>query len=222
MGRTFVAANHDIVSRTGVPVSAYPFTMATWVYPTSFATDTWPMIGVRVTSGDGYYAIGILNGSACRAQIDFQNFISATIAQTSTGLISLNAWAHLCAVFKSGANGARIYINATQRASVTNNETFPTPDTFTAGGDVPNNTRYFAGILAEQGVWNVELTDLEIKSLASGMPPSRVRRTALVLYWPFHGIGSPEPDLSGHGRTGTVTAPVRGNHPPVTSYAPMG
>lgn len=220
MGRTLNAANHDKIQRAGWPVSAYPVTLASWVYPTSFATDTWPIMAEAVTTGAGYLAIAILANAQCRAQIDSSNFISATVAQTTT-TIALNAWSHLCAVFKSGTNGARIYVNGVQRASVTNNETFPTGDTWIAGGDVRNNSRWFAGNLAEQGVWNAELTDLEIESLAAGTPASRVRATTLQLYWPLHGLASPEPDLSGNGLVGTVTGAVAGTHAPVNGHGPI-
>lgn len=220
MARTFVAASSQKVQLDANPVSAYPFTLASWFYPTSLAAaGGWLLIGISVSGGAGYYGLTVANNTAIRAQID-SSFATATFATSATGLLATNQWFHVCGVFKSGTNGLRVYLNGTQRASSTNGETFPTVANFTAGGDPRGNSNFVTGRIAEVAVWNVELSDGEIAALATGAPPPRVRRSGLVLYWPLHGLVALEPDLSGHSRGGTVTGATKGDHAPVGPYPP--
>jgi hypothetical protein len=44
---------------------------------------------------------------------------------------------------------------------------------------------FFAGRIAEAGVWNAALTDAEIASLADGMTCDKVRPQSLVFYAPL-------------------------------------
>lgn len=75
------------------------------------------------------------------------------------------------------------------------------------------------GLVAEVGIWNVVLTDNEIKTLAAGVSPIRVRPVSLQRYWPIYGDVDPEPDFSGTGDT----LVIQGNPEPAQSdHAPVG
>lgn len=81
------------------------------------------------------------------------------------------------------------------------------------------------GSLAEAAIWDVALTDDQMRMLAGRRCALRVRPDRLVAtggYWPFYGTGSPEPDLSGRGNNGTVTGAVVADHAPVAPAFTFG
>jgi hypothetical protein len=69
--------------------------------------------------------------------------------------------------------------------------------------------------LAEFGIWSVVLVDSEVRMLAAGVSPLRVRPDALLHYWPIYGIGSPEPDFRGGINLDLTSAPPQTDHAPV-------
>ncbi len=77
----------------------------------------------------------------------------------------------------------------------------------------------FTGRLAEFGFWSVVLSDGEIAALASGGPTAnQIRPSSLLVYYPLHGLATPEADLAGEARNGTVTGAVIGDHSPTGPY----
>lgn len=140
--------------------------------------------------------------------------------------LNSNTWYHVTGVYAaSGPNPSALYINGVNCVT----STLGTPNTLAnQGGGTPNlcfggyaaaggsctNINY-GGRLAEVGIWNVALSAGEAQSLASGVPPSEIRRSSLSGYWPLYGTNSPEPDLSGHVLLASlVGAPVLANHCP--------
>ena len=71
------------------------------------------------------------------------------------------------------------------------------------------------GIVAERACWNVALSDSEFLLLGAGMSALYIRPGNLIAYNPIFGNQSPEPDLSGNGRTGALTSTTKVGHSPV-------
>lgn len=73
-----------------------------------------------------------------------------------------------------------------------------------------------SGDVAHVALWNVALTDDEVASLAAGVSPLRMRRDALIAYWPVGGQ-SPEPDVVGGFDLVVTNGPVQSEEPPIHS-----
>jgi hypothetical protein len=134
-------------------------------------------------------------------------------ADTSSGF-SLNTWTHACGVAAS-ATDRRVFINGGSKVSNLNSRTPSGVNRFSIGrnGDLSANQRYFGGMLAEAGIWNVALTDDEVVSLARGFSPLLIRPQSLVAYWPLLGNTSPEVDLRTNKYNLTVTGATKADHP---------
>jgi hypothetical protein len=85
-----------------------------------------------------------------------------------------------------------------------------------------NKTSLFgAGSMADMAIWGgVLLTAGEASALGSGMRPGQIRPASLVCWTPFDGLASPEPDLSGNAKNGTLTGTSLASGPPVAMFTP--
>jgi hypothetical protein len=72
----------------------------------------------------------------------------------------------------------------------------------------------FIGTIAEVGIWNDILSPSERAALDAGVSPNRIRRSALVGYFPLYGAASSEPDYSGKNDDGTLIGTTAANHCP--------
>jgi len=165
----------------GATVTALPFTLACWVFPTIQPLGT---IGI---------ALGNNSPSANRVMLGLQD-ISATQykayvqtqanSSTSTATVTgINEWSHIAGVF--GTSTAEPFLNGTG-GTTHSTSVFPVVSE-TLVGVRRNNTLafYFQGRIAEVGIWNAALTAAEIASLAKGMTCDKVRPQSLVFYAPL-------------------------------------
>jgi len=75
------------------------------------------------------------------------------------------------------------------------------------------------GRIGEVALWSAGLGPNMALALGKGIRTFSIRPGALNCYLPMHGFQSPEPDLSGKGRSFTVTgSPTRANHPQIVPY----
>lgn len=77
------------------------------------------------------------------------------------------------------------------------------------------------GYLADAAVWNVALGTEEISAYHRGVSPLRIHPSALVSYWPLHGLASPEPDykVGGANPLTLVNSPPKApDHPQSWRY----
>lgn len=181
------------------------------------------------TQGAAFTVGNALDPSRCMTHAPFvDNTIywdygnSALGGRVSTSYSSyLNKWTHVGLV-STGNSGTfqGIYLDGVLAASQASSDG---PNATVSTGFIGRFDVFFhTGRIAEFAVWNVVLTANEIKSISKGAQPPLVHPPNIVGYWPLWGVAAPEPDLSGNGRNGTLsaTAPVRGNHCPVGPYAP--
>jgi len=81
------------------------------------------------------------------------------------------------------------------------------------------NSLFSSGIIAELAMWSshtmITAPAQFVRQLAAGCNPLRVRTTECIMYVPFYGVDSPEPDYHFGGRQFTLTGtPTAVRHPP--------
>jgi len=199
------------LSTASSPASGSPLTIAAWVRPNgSFASRTLTVgvnagthrnqIGVNTAAGQ-LQAVSVGSGGVVLSQIDNVNTIASGVL------------CHVGGVFTSASSRTAYLDGVAGTTNTSNVGSQNTADTITVGAGWSTTIGvYFAGDIAEVGVWNVALTAAEIASLARGFTCDRVRPQSLVFYAP---LIRDLVDLSG-GRTITNnnTATVA-NHPRV-------
>jgi hypothetical protein len=143
---------------------------------------------------------------------------NSSLVKYASSNLSGSTWYHLAATIV-GTTGT-IYVNGAQAATGTVVATTGSTNTLNVGRY--NNFYYFTGQLAEPAVWNVGLSANEMLALGTGKAvPWRIRPASLTGYWPLFGLQSPEPDLSGKGKSLTLTgSPPQANHAPVKLFTP--
>ena len=134
-------------------------------------------------------------------------------AETST-TYSSGVWNHACGIAKSATdrsaflNGGGKGTNAISRVPLGLDET---------NIGMRNSDNFFNGRIGHVAIWNVDLTDQEVASLAAGISPLRIRPGNLIAptgaYWPINGQ-SPEPSIMG-GFPMTVTGTTVVEEPPI-------
>lgn len=197
-----------------MPAAAYnntPMTIAAWAF---------------MDSTNNAISVGsVTSGSLTRHQIAFNAggfpFASAVntggtpgTAQGSTAYSS-NQWYHLAGVFVSSTD-RRVYVDGVPQATNTTAITLGVVDRTTIGMRISSGAvgTYWAGRIAEFAVWSAQLTEADLRALAAGAKPTRVRPDALMAYFPLPGEASPEPNWK--GTAGNLTnAPTQGSHPRV-------
>jgi len=164
------------------PVTAVPVTIAAWFYPTASVNGAIGYLGVASSQHRLQ-----LSYRAARTVQAYAQSGSGFPSVESTATTPLNTWAHACAVFSSNSSRS-IFLNggnsATNTTAISSPEAFTSTNIFarTAASSVGT---YFAGSIAEFGIWNAALTAEEVASLAKGMTCDKVRPQSLVFYAPL-------------------------------------
>jgi hypothetical protein len=201
----------------GTPaVTAVSFSIAAWVKIEAAATMT--IAGLYDTATENNFH-NMSMGSTGNLRV----IASSAAGGTTTGAISTTGltagvWGHACCTFgpTTGTDRAA-YANGGGKATNTTNRAPAGIDTFAVGRhSVLTPGSYFDGIIAEVGLWNVQLTDAEVLALARGAHPLSIRSASLVGYWPLWGTSSPEVDYTRNGNDLTVNG-----SPAVAAHAPV-
>lgn len=213
MPRSFVAASSQYLERSGAVVSGYPLTLAAWVKPASLSSQRVLSISNGTNGGSGDRVNLGYNSSGAASALT-QNGTTNNAGVTSSGLVTVGAWAHLAATFASSAD-RNVFVNGGNKASGDGSTVaIIVPwDTTSVGRALLGSVgalQYLDGMVAHAGIWSAVLSDAEVAALAAGAPPWKVRPSALVAYWPLHGDASPEPDHSGNKYSLTVTGATKG------------
>lgn len=188
MARRFIAANLDILSyTTGAILTAAPLTMAARARAFQLGT-TGEIIALR----DKDNALGTRNcfrlvkgnANTCIAQT---GGAAAAASGPSNLLFRSGQWHHCAARFASATS--RIgYLDGHPGTAETTSLTPASIDSAVIGAALTATSsviNVFDGDIEEAAIWNVALDNAEIMALAMGAPPYKVRRSALVAYWPL-------------------------------------
>jgi len=202
---------------------ASAMTMACW-FRRNGAQVTWSTL-VSKTVNNGYadpYITYILqfndtSDTAVRA------VFGSGITQYAAGPGSMNAgdgiWYFVAGTYKQSSN-AKFYYGAASDVLLTEVAGDATPaavlatdttDDLSIGAFWNNDAynRWFAGDIANVGLWPYAMTPAELEAVRVMTNPMRAK-----FYAPLFGTTSPEPDWSGANNHGALTGTIRADHPP--------
>ena len=178
MARNFNGTSARIHISSAV-VSAAPYTMACWFRTTNM---TQVSALLSLTSSSTQYSTLFFRGDIAGDPIDL--LAEAGGAQkrsrSTTGCTS-GKWHHACGVLASSTSRT-VYLDGGSNATNTD-ACSPTLNQTEIGAF--RSSSWFAGDIAEVGVWNVALTAAEVASLAKGVSPALVRPQSLVTCLPL-------------------------------------
>ena len=212
MARLFDDASSEGLELGSSPITDSPVTLACWFNSDSITADQ-TLIHINRSTGypRGYslIAAGAVSGDPIRAKTDY----GSPASDDSTTGYSANTWHHAAAVFDAslayafidgGSKGSGAF---TQSLSGVIDDLAVAHYVDTENGD----SAYLSGSIAEAAVWDVNLTDAEIASLAKGFSPKLIRPQNLVFYIPL--LNDDDEDIvSGLSLTATGT-PTDSDHP---------
>jgi hypothetical protein len=215
MAYNFTAASSQYLSAASAPVTTYPLTLAAWIYPTSTASPT-AIVSIENTSTGHRFILqqNAVNGSHIQATaVD----AAAAAGRSVTSGLTTNAWQHAAGTFSTNnSDNWTAYLNgssANQSASFAETRAPSTLNGTKIGARTGASLGlYFAGIIAEVGIWNVALTAAEIASLAKGVTCNKIRPQNLVFYAPL--IRNLQ-DTKGGRIITPVNSPIVAAHPRV-------
>ena len=183
MSRIFVSANSEFVSGSFAPITVAPFTMACWFLHSNDSTSQeFSYIG-DFDFTTHFYAFSARSNGTLR----FTARAGASQHATTSDTFPLNTWNHACGVARA-SDDRSVFLNATGEVTNTNTSVPLNLDAFGIGarsGETPS--QFFDGMVAEYGIWNIALSEFEVKLLGPQYrwSPLKVRRKNLVWYESF-------------------------------------
>lgn len=194
MARQFVASSSQALYAHSAPVTDYPFTLACWAYLNDLPSVWSDRYLLALTDKDddydrdglGFYSAGA--GSSYLTAISSTNWDAHSRSPGAGMGVSAGEWFHAAAVFASGSSriAAKNGVLGTEATAAMS------PNARDAVGIVclPRASElgfgsYCDAAIAEVGIWNVALTEVELAQLALGVSPLLVRPGALAFYLPL-------------------------------------
>lgn len=193
----------------------WPLSISGWVNPNADILHV--MFWITNNAVDRYTGVG-LNGLVVRS---YTRVGSITNVQTTTA-VELNKWSNIGATFEDVSGGQKPWVNGVQENSALPRE-YPNSVARCSIGQASDNSpnQRFSGKIAEVGVWDVILSDPEMRALADGFSPPMIRPEHLVAYWPCFGKSDPKSNSMGIKTTTTLrmnwaNTPLQDDdHPPM-------
>lgn len=175
MARNFNGTSARIHVSSAV-VTTTPYTMGCW-FRTTNMTQLGALLSLTSSSVSTQYSTLFFRGDVASDPIDI--LIEAggaqNVTRSTTGCTS-GKWHHACGVF-SAANSRTVYLDGGSSATNTTSLS-PTINQTEIGAF--RSGFWFAGDIAEVGVWNIDLSAAEIAALAKGVSPALIRPQNLL------------------------------------------
>lgn len=186
MAYNFTAASSQYLSATSAAATAPPLTIATWARMTDTTTQAGrDIVALSSKSGRSVYRLNWNGFNAPPIRAVDQG---TTSTSAYSGTPTVNTFFHVAGVFTSSSSRTP-YFNGSAGTTNTDSVTHSLlPDTTSVSAFFDGNStplQYFAGDIAEVGIWSVALTAAEIASLAKGMTCDKIRPQSLVFYAPL-------------------------------------
>jgi hypothetical protein len=203
---------------TGNQTASNPITISAWINPSAAQPTAYGTV-FSISNNSTAVAQLLLKTTGKLATYLTVGGNSKSIDPGSVA-ISNNIWTHVLVV--SDTSTLNLYVNG----SLDTLTGFAVAVASTSGiasgiGEDPGtNASFFQGSIADVAFWNVALTTAEISALAKGARPSIIRPKSLSGWWPLDGLQSPEPDLSGNAKNGTLTGTTPAFGPPYAPFTP--
>ncbi len=198
-------------------VTDFPFTVSGW-FKTNSATTNQSLfwIGDKDDAQDWNAIIVAGNVTDDPLRVFSHDHGLATGTATTTNFYVANKWHHAAGTFVSQIR-RRCYLDG----DVGNRGNDGTDigsariwDSMAIGSHRDSSPGApFDGLIADVGMWDVELSEDEIESLAAGYSPQLIRPQNLVAYWPMHGRGNTMLDPVGGFNMTLTGAPQIDDHP---------
>jgi hypothetical protein len=197
------------LERTSAVVTAYPYTIAAWVYDDGTST-SFPFLVGCSTSGT------TAGGTRLQMFLDNTGKVSGEGGCVTSTTRSVNTWFHACNVETSATSHA-VFLNGAGKGTSATSVTFPTGmnrtsiNAWNAGANVG-----IAGNIAHATIWNVALADAEVLELAAGLIPTRIRPQSIIAYWACDGRDAGELDPYGRNDMTNYSSTVNANVPRIS------
>lgn len=207
MARRFDDASSQYLTVSSIPVTSTPLTIACWFY--MVAASELSVSCYEIGSPNHGFFLQPYNDSTVYATA-IGGSGSGSASQTS---ISLNTWHHAAATFASASSRTAWLDGSAGTANTTNVGTLNTLDTMEIGGSSAFS-EYGDGRMCEVGIWDVELTSVEISDLADGVSPLAIRENSLIFYAPLV-RDEDQDEVGGLSFTATNTPTVEDHMPDI-------
>jgi len=228
MSRVFLRTNNPTdpyLRRDEAVVTANPFTISAWVYPTDNSYGVYHIASlVYGGAGDQYFALTYRPPSDCFLA-EARNSSGLQGASSPTG-VNLNQWYHVLGIWLSPTNKVCYKDGVAGTPNAVNTNPTYTVNRTGIGGLVRNESygcQTFAGRIAEVAIWSTNLLDGEIRALANGVSPLLIARRYLKAYWPLVRLNPTydNPDYVGGFHLADYHSPTDGPHCKVLRPAPV-
>ena len=183
MSVVLTAASEMYLKANTINVSTKPITIAGWVKSDTLTpyqgiisltddSSEWLLIWLRGTAGDNY-----------PAALEYATAWKRAIA---SAVYTVDTWHHICGVFKNSTSRT-IYLDGGSSSENTDsqNVNFDLFDQILIGTYKTVTTAFFSGKLACCSIWNTDLSEAQIISLAAGASPVDIAFDNLVDLWPL-------------------------------------
>jgi len=167
-GKNFSSSYHFFLSDLGLPKSAAPRTLCTWLKPARYPANT-------TYSGLFHYGANATNQkSGLHLYTDGAGnkqivFLGKNNDHAVNYALPLNAWSHLCGTF-DGTN-AQMYVNGAAVGGAANFSAWNTgAGPVGIGRDLDGAPEYFDGTLDDIRIYNNALSAMQIRQLAAQVP----------------------------------------------------
>lgn len=204
MARLFNRAGSDeFIERNTAAVTAAPFTVSAWVRGKSNNDMGFFWVGDKDDARE-FWSMQLRDSTPSRVIRVRIRTAGTTVMLDTTAVWTENQWHHVGFV-EASATDHRVFLDGANKVTSTTSIA-PAGADRTSIGRVADSSpeMFFDGDIGHVAMWNVALTDAELATLANGTSPLRVRRDALIHYWPINGQ-SPEADV-----VGGLTLPING------------
>ena len=197
-----------------------PLSIGAWINIISAGENGFGAIWLKGDSSDSAGSKYFANSGVGQLAILFWITKAAgdQLQRTASTQLNASTWTfvHMTWDGSNDFNNIHIYYNLSEvsYASASNASSIPSDAAFNLGigNDPASGTQTFDGSIAHVQTWNRVLS---VNEMAQAMRfPGSITR-GLIGFWPLWG-GSPEPDYSGKGNSGTVTGALVSNiNPPI-------
>jgi hypothetical protein len=214
MSRVFVGGAQVLRVNVAVVTNA-PLSVFCWVRPsaTSFQILWWS--GDSASNNVNQRKMS-LRGSAAGLRYEVEDALGTPGAEADVDLVySTGVW-YPCGAVEAADDSRQSFFGGLASVVDTTPSLNVTGANRTSLGRLddsgPSNT--LEGAIGHCAVWDAALTEGEMLSMHAGLSPLRVRRDALVAYWPLQGR-SPEIDLVQGNNLTLIGGQTLGSEPPL-------
>jgi len=183
MSVVLTAASNMYLKASTINVSAKPITVAAWAKSDSLLLNQGIL---SITNNNDEFLLLQLRGAVAGDYASALEYATAWKYAVTTAAYTADNWHHICGIFKNSASRS-IYIDGSDSSENTDsqNVNFSLFNQILIGTHKTVSGAHFSGKLAHCCIWDTELSEANIISLAAGSSPSDIASDNLVDFWPL-------------------------------------